>query len=208
MPLARQVITSINWVLKCVETFLSKFDAVDVLMVVGPMLLHALAMFVWTAFVGLKRTPSVAKATIWHLSGERRSINLTGGALSLAYIAFSVLYLVIACSITHRTKANEPLWTALHSLKAREDLWCFLQEFEKWKSVQLAQFRIVIPELQRIVQYYVIGAAWRTWSALHWSQKVLIVPPVFIFYLHLDLIPFMRKLPRWRRRRRLCHCED
>ncbi|KAJ7039454.1 hypothetical protein C8F04DRAFT_1255154 [Mycena alexandri] len=182
--LAHHVIMAINWILNCVQTFLFKFDAEDLLMVLGPLLLHTLAMCFWTVSITLRGAPFVTKATIWHLSSRRRNIH--GAATSLGVIAVFVLYFAIAYSLIHRTNVNDPLWAALYSPKAREGVWYFIRQFRTWKSVQLAKFAVIMPKLQRIMAYE-IGAACRTWGTLHWPPKLLILAPAFIFYLHFDL---------------------
>ncbi|KAJ7031197.1 hypothetical protein C8F04DRAFT_710190 [Mycena alexandri] len=182
--LAHHVIMAINCILNCVHTFLFKFDAEDVLMVLGPLLLHTLATCFWTVSITLRGVPFVTKATVSHLSSRRRNIH--GATASLSIIAFCVLYFAIGHSTIHRTKANEPLWAALYSPKAREGVWYFIRRFRMWKSVQLAKFAVIMPGLQRIIAYR-IGAAYRTWGTLHWSPKLLILAPAFIFYLHFDL---------------------
>ncbi|KAJ7039464.1 hypothetical protein C8F04DRAFT_1319027 [Mycena alexandri] len=199
--LAHHVIMAINCILNCVHTFLFKFDAEDVLVssclirplpplpsvhrwYLAPLLLHTLATCFWTVSITLRGVPFVTKATVSHLSSRRRNIH--GATASLSIIAFCVLYFAIGHSTIHRTKANEPLWAALYSPKAREGVWYFIRRFRMWKSVQLAKFAVIMPGLQRIIAYR-IGAAYRTWGTLHWSPKLLILAPAFIFYLHFDL---------------------
>ncbi|KAJ7083155.1 hypothetical protein B0H15DRAFT_1024279 [Mycena belliarum] len=176
-------------------------------MVVGPALVYAATMGLRTTIFAYLGTPRAARSIIRHLS--RRPMLL----VSLQTCAFALLFII--CSFGFSFSAlqygvlapatQQLIWKSFSCAKSRAELrgvyQLLLSELLKWKATQIKDLPDLVLTLRALL-FEVAKLCARTWGALPWGHKLLIIVPALMFHSYFYLIPAARELKDWRRRRR------
>ncbi|KAJ7667101.1 hypothetical protein B0H17DRAFT_1210493 [Mycena rosella] len=166
--------------------FLEAYESVSISMVVGPTIIHAATMVFWATILAIAGTPRVARAAIGVLS-QRYMVPSLG--VSVFIIAFCVCLKATTIS-TRQYKALDPeiqrlIWQFFSCAQSRAKVWqvyrVLMDEYHEWKSIQIEDFRTLVSVLRGFF-FARVGLCLRTWGALCWGHKLLIVAPAAIFY--------------------------
>ncbi|KAJ7499719.1 hypothetical protein FB451DRAFT_1358806 [Mycena latifolia] len=198
-------------------SFLETYESVGISMVVGPAIIHAATMGLWTVLLALLGIPCTATALSRELSDRSALINFL--RTSLSTVAFFVTFFVTFFGTEFliyqytllRPDIQQLVWRSFVCPRARSQVrtvfWFLVGEYEDWKSTQIKDFRVLVSAL-RGAFFRGIDLCLDRWVILCWGHRLLIVAPVVILYAYFYVIPAASKVRIWRRRRRRCGSID
>ncbi|KAJ7083163.1 hypothetical protein B0H15DRAFT_851497, partial [Mycena belliarum] len=187
--------------------FFEAYEPGSISVIVGSVIVHVAASSVWTALLAIRGIPSAARAVHRDLANRGHFLYCLG--ISARIVAFNVPYCAVAYPTVHFRELYpliaQTIWMWLKSpssrAEARSRCGWLASRYSAWKAIQIADFRILVSTLWTLF-FASIKTCARTWGALAWGHRLLIIVPVFVFYSYFCFIPVARRVRNWRRRRR------
>ncbi|KAJ7499737.1 hypothetical protein FB451DRAFT_1429888 [Mycena latifolia] len=174
-------------------SFLETYESVEISMVVGPAIIHAATMGLWTVLLALLGIPCTAKALRREFSDRSELISFL--RISFYKVACTVAFLAIFFGTEFpiyqysmlRPDIQQLVWRSFVCPRARSQVrtvfWFLVGEYEDWKSTQIKDFRVLVSAL-RGAFFRSINLCLERWAILCWGHRLLIVVPVAIFYAY------------------------
>ncbi|KAJ7083174.1 hypothetical protein B0H15DRAFT_851563 [Mycena belliarum] len=156
-------------------------------MVIGPVLVHTVVMGLRSVFLALSWMPCAVVSITQQLSQPAvllDSLRTCTFTLAALYFYFGVAYSATQYSVLV-PEVRQLVWKSFSCEKSRLELWSvyqlLLSELLKWKATQIEDFPKLVSTLWELL-ILAINLCARTWGALAWVQKLLVIVPAIVFY--------------------------
>ncbi|KAJ7499728.1 hypothetical protein FB451DRAFT_1358813 [Mycena latifolia] len=187
-------------------SFLEAYGSVSVSMVVGPAIIHAATLCLFTVVLALRGIPCTARAVISEFSDRSSLLSFCG--MCIVVFVFLVYFGSVLLTVQYMslgTETQQLVWQWFSCpqsrAEAQEVYRALVATFQQWKSTQIGDFGILVSTLQGAF-FRGIDLCLERWAILCWGHRLLIVAPAAIFYGYFYVIPAARKVRIWRRRGR------
>ncbi|KAJ7174499.1 hypothetical protein C8R46DRAFT_1189279 [Mycena filopes] len=149
--------------------FLAPFDPGDILMVGGPLALHAATTCIYFVLACIQRIHWACWRIHHHYSESIRAFVFTVNACisGLMAVLATIILILLSCLVF-----------ILAEISQGPGLW---YQYVHWKAYQIHVYSILLSELSRL-SMLAVWWCWGVWCTLSSAQKLLIVAPVAIFY--------------------------
>ncbi|KAJ7083162.1 hypothetical protein B0H15DRAFT_851495 [Mycena belliarum] len=191
-------------------SFLAGYGPNSVALLIGPSLIHASILSIWTILLAILKIPRTARAVMATLRElYEKSLLRVLLAASVCTVTSYLTYCSIRFSwnqyhmLPPETQQAVWRWFSCPQSKAevQRTYWVLVGEFRQWKSTQIADFPVLVSVLWELFLTRIKLCA-QTWGMLCLGHRLLIVVPALIFYTCFFVIPLGRKIRIWCRRRR------
>ncbi|KAJ7499751.1 hypothetical protein FB451DRAFT_1549286 [Mycena latifolia] len=161
-------------------------------MVVGPAIIHAAAIWLYTVLLALRGIPCTSRAVIRELSARGSLFFFLRGSLSsatflISYFGIQLIWRFFSCA-----QSRAKVW---------EVCWFSVAQYQQRKSIEIEDFGVLVFTLRRAF-FTGVNLCMERWGMLCWGHRLLIVAPAVIFYSYFYLLPAAQRVRIWLRRRR------